>query len=626
MPSAKVGFFLKWLGTGVVVLTPRANRGSAGPRRRRRARLGLPRSSGNDRAKALFHSCQMLQPSDPSPMSATKGDLIEALATTLDEDRKFLEAALKGSPAGEAAQIEKLAALGMITLERGYRIWAELLGLPFHTLDERSLDSRLRHRLPFDVAKRHQAVVVGEEQGTLSVALKNPFDLLAVDEIQEVTGCGVQIVLATPAAIAAALDRQQKGSSGIEGLIQRLLKSEIDSQSVGDADKLRRIVGDDAVVKLVDHLIDAGMQARASDLHVEPQRDGLRVRIRVDGDLETLYTLPAGLHRAVVARIKVASGMDIGESRKPQDGRIAVSEQVELRVSVLPSVLGEKAVMRVLDRSGVSLDPKRLEMSAANLAAFRRGFSAPNGLCLVTGPTGSGKTTTLYTALGELNQPDTNVVTVEDPVEYEMTGTTQVQVDTKAERTFASALRSILRQDPDVVMVGEIRDAETASIAVQAALTGHMVLSTVHTNDALSTVHRLVDMGIAPYLLGPALRCVVGQRLVPRICPDCAQPRTPDAALLTEFGIASQPEPHGFKVGVGCQACRGRGKRGRIAVHEVLYVNPDLGAAISRRAGEAELQALATAAGYRRMLLDGFDKAQQGLVALEDVLAVARVE
>ncbi len=559
-------------------------------------------------------------------MADAKSDLIGALAASLDEDRHFLEAALRDCPAGEAAQIEKLASLGMITAERGYRLWAEMLGLPFHTLDERSLDSRLRHKLPVDVANRNHAVVVGEEDGILSVALKNPFDLLAVDEIQEVTGLSVQVVLATPGSIAIAVERQQKGSSGIEGLIQRLMKSEIGQDSVSDADKLRRMVGDDAVIKLVDHLIEEAMRARASDIHIEPQRDGLRVRIRVDGDLDTLYTLPAGLHRAVTARIKVASNMDIGESRKPQDGRIAVSAKVELRVSVLPSVLGEKAVMRVLDRTGVTLDPSKLEMSAHNLALFRRGFTAPNGLCLLTGPTGSGKTTTLYTAMAELNQPEANLVSVEDPVEYELAGTTQVQVDAKAERTFANSLRSILRQDPDVVMIGEIRDAETASIAVQAALTGHMVLSTLHTNDAMSTIHRLVDMDIATYLLGPSLRCIVGQRLVARVCTDCAMPVEPSAALLKEFGIDPASKPTGFKHGKGCASCRQRGKRGRLAIHEVLYVSPELGAAISRRAEGPELEALAEAAGYRRLLHDGYEKAQRGLVTLEDVLAVARVE
>jgi type IV pilus assembly protein PilB len=558
-------------------------------------------------------------------MSPPRSDLLGALAVSLDEDRLFLEVALKDCPAGEAAQIEKLASRGMITLERGYRIWADMLGLPFHALDERTLDPKLRHRLPLDTAIRHQAVVVSEEDGVLAVAMKNPFDLLAVDEIQEVTGMSVQVVLATPASIAAAIGRVQKGSTGIEALIQRLMKSEIDSQTV-DAEKLRKLVGDDAVVKLVEHLIDEAMRARASDIHVEPQRDGLRVRIRVDGDLDTLYTLPAGLHRAVVARIKVASNMDIGESRKPQDGRIAVSDAVELRVSVLPSVLGEKAVMRVLDRSGVTLDLKSLSMSAHNIGLFQRGYTAPNGIVLVTGPTGSGKTTTLYTAMSELNQADTNLVSVEDPVEYELHGTTQVQVDVKAERTFANSLRAILRQDPDVVMVGEIRDTETANIAVQAALTGHLVLSTVHTNDALSTVHRLVDMGIVPYLLGPALRCVVGQRLVPRVCQECAEPAQPPAPILAEFGLDATTAGKGFRRGKGCQACRNRGKRGRIAVHEVLFVSIELGSAISRRAPGHELEALAKAAGYRRLMQDGLEKAQQGLVTLEDVLAVARAD
>ena len=435
----------------------------------------------------------------------------------------------------------------------------------------------------------------------------------------------VEVVLATPKSIALALARLQRGSSGIEGLIQQLKRSEIDSANV-DADKLRTLVGDDAVIKLVDHLIEEGMRARASDIHIEPQRDGLRVRIRVDGDLDTLYLLPAGLHRAVAARIKVASGMDIGESRKPQDGRIAVSEKVELRVSILPSVLGEKAVMRVLDRSGITLDPAKLGMTRHNLDLFRRGFTSPNGMVLLTGPTGSGKTTTLYTAMAELNQPDANLVTVEDPVEYELDGTTQVQVDVKADRTFASALRSILRQDPDICMVGEIRDTETASIAVQAALTGHMVLSTLHTNDALSTIHRLCDMGIAAYLLGPALRCVVGQRLVAQICPECAESVTPHESLLQEFGLAAGEGGDGFRRGAGCQACRGRGKSGRVAIHEVLYVSPQLASAISRGASEDELQKLAIAAGYTRLMADGLDKAQRGLVTLEDVLAVARAE
>ena len=436
----------------------------------------------------------------------------------------------------------------------------------------------------------------------------------------------VQVVMAAPEAIAKALERLEKGRTGIEGLIARLQKSEIDLTSVNDAEKLRTVVGDDAVIQLVDYLIDEGLRAGCSDLHIEPQRDGLRVRIRVDGALDTIHTLPTGLHRAVIARIKVISGMDIGESRKPQDGRFAVNERVEMRVSVLPSVLGEKAVLRVLNRGGVTLDPAKLGMSDHNLALFRKGYTAPNGIVLLTGPTGSGKTTTLYTAMAELNTPDCNLVTVEDPVEYEMAGTTQVQVDVKADRTFAKALRSILRQDPDVVMIGEIRDAETAGIAIQAALTGHMVLSTLHTNDAISSVHRLTDMSVAPYLLGPALRAIVGQRLVPKICPDCAKPATASPEMMEAFGLDAKQPPKGLMKGTGCKSCRNRGKRGRVAIHEVMYVNTEVANLISRNAPEHELETAAVAAGYRRLLLDGLLKAQQGLVTLEDVLAVARAE
>ncbi len=559
-------------------------------------------------------------------MAQTTPDLLDAIADQLGEERDFLEHMLGDLPATEVALIEALHGLGLLEIEQGYRAWAEMLGLPFHALDPEHLDPHNLHLLPIDIAKRHRAVAVGNEDGCLLVALANPFDLLAIDEIQEVTGHSVQVVMSPPAAIVRTVERLERATSGIEGLIQRLLKAEIDVHSVDDADKLRRLVGDDAVVQLVDHLIDEALRARASDIHVEPQRDSLRVRIRVDGDLDTLYRLPTGLHRAVVARIKVASGMDLGESRKPQDGRISVTEQIELRVSVLPSVRGEKAVLRVLNRGGAAVDIGDLDLDPDNVELFRRGFSSPNGIVLLTGPTGSGKTTTLYAAMRELNRDDCNLITVEDPVEYELPGATQVQVDVKADRTFANALRAILRQDPDVVMVGEIRDEETAGIAVQAALTGHMVLSTLHTNDALATIHRLVDMGIAPYLLGASLRCIVAQRLISRICPECAQPAMPEASLLAEFDLTPSPSLQGFRHGAGCKSCRHRGRRGRVALHEVLYVTPELAAAISARAPDQQIQAIANAAGYRRMLQDGLDKAMRGLVALEDVVAAARTE
>jgi type IV pilus assembly protein PilB len=552
--------------------------------------------------------------------------LVAALARSAGQSAATIEEVLRGVDGAEREQLAALCASGLLTEAEAYRAWADSLGMEFHALEERQLDPALLRRLPLDVAKRYGAVAVGLEDGLLDVVLQNPFDILAVDAIQEVTGHPVQVVMAPPSAIERALARLERSLSGIEGLIARIQKSEIDLSTVDDADKLRRVVGEDAVVQLVDYLLEEALRVGASDIHIEPQRRALRVRLRIDGCLETLHRLPPGLHRAVCSRLKVLGGLDIGESRKPQDGRFIVTEGIETRVSTLPSVLGEKVVLRILDRKGVDLDAGSLGMVHANLRRFRDGYTAPNGLVLLTGPTGSGKTTTLYFAMKELNSEDCNLITVEDPVEYELPGATQVQMDAKAERTFAKALRSMLRQDPDVIMVGEIRDAETAAIAVQAALTGHMVLSTLHTNDAVAAVHRLLDMGVEPYLLGPALRCVVGQRLVPRICPECAVPAAPGAEVLAAFGLDPAQPPAGLRRGSGCKACRGKGRRGRLALHEVMPVTAALGRAIARRADEGELIAEATAAGYQPLIVDGLEKARAGLVTLEDVLAVARPE
>lgn len=544
--------------------------------------------------------------------------LLDALAASAGQSSSILSELLDGIT-DERQMFATLAKQGIVDEESSYRIWAEQLGLPFHNLDDRALDPAMLHRLPLDLARRYGVVAVDEQDGVLSVALRDPFDIMAVDAIQEVTKLPVQAVVTTPSAIDRALARQRRGQTGIEGLITRIQKAETDTALLDSPERLKQVVGDDAVVQIVDYLIDGGLRLGCSDIHIEPQRSGLRIRVRVDGKLEVLHRFPGGLLRPVVSRLKVMAGMDIGESRKPQDGRFMVDEHTEVRASSLPSSFGEKMVLRILDRSGNTLAPDSLDMSEANLAAFQQGYSAPNGLVLLTGPTGSGKTTTLYTALADLNDEERNIVTVEDPVEYELPGTTQVQVDTKANRTFANALRAILRQDPDIVMVGEIRDPETAGIAVQAALTGHLVLSTLHTNSAPAAVHRLVDMDIPPYLLGPSLRCVVAQRLVPRLCSSCAQPTTADPRLLGPFGLTQAPA--GLKAASGCKACRMRGYSGRIALHEVLSVAGEVSRLISRNADEAELMAAIRATRYQPMLLDGMAKAIRGLCALEEVLA-----
>ncbi len=562
----------------------------------------------------------------------TVGDqqLVKILAQASGQDIDTLSEMLASVQGSEKELFNTLMADGLLSEVDCYKSWAASLELPFHSLDERSLSSNMLNRLPLDVVKRYGAVVVDSQDSVMSVALRNPFDILAVDTIQDISQCSIQVVVAPPAAIEKAVQRLERGQTGIEGLINRLQKESLGHEVLGDPEKLKQIAGNDAVIQLVDYVIDEALRAGASDIHLEPQSDSFRIRLRVDGDLEVMNRLPKPLHRPVCSRIKVLAKMDIGESRKPQDGRFVLDndkgndESVELRVSCMPSVFGEKVVMRVLDRSVIRLDLDHIGMSPSCLEFFRIGFHCSNGLVLVTGPTGSGKTTSLYAALSELNVDSRNLITVEDPVEYNLDGTTQVQVNAKAGRTFAQALRSILRQDPDTVMVGEIRDAETAGIAVQAALTGHMVLSTLHTNDAPGALFRMLDMGIEPYLLGPALRCVVAQRLVPKVCPDCAEPGVPEEGVLAACGLDPQGDHSGFVQAKGCKNCRGKGRRGRVTIHEVLSVDVALSRLISGSAPEGEILKAARSAGYRPMLLDGVSKAKQGLVFLEDVLAVAR--
>jgi type IV pilus assembly protein PilB len=565
-------------------------------------------------------------------MMAASGtdEIVAILARKTGQDEQVLSDLLQEARGKEIRWFSTLVERELASEVDCYSAWADSLGLSFYRLDERKLDPSVLHRIPLDVAKRHRAVAVGEEDGILTVVLEDPFDLLTVDAIQEVVNSSVQVGISTPTAIDRALRRQERGTTGIEGLIASFRGSEGDQELLADAEKLQEVAGDNAVVQLVDYITEDALRSGASDIHLEPQRESFRVRLRVDGDLELLHSFPLFLHRPVISRLKVLANMDIGESRKPQDGRFMLNEDaeggVELRVSTLPSIFGEKMVMRVLDKKSVCLELEKLGLARHNLDLFRNGFKRPNGLVLVTGPTGSGKTTTLYAALRELNAESRNLVTVEDPVEYDLPGTTQVQVDTKADRTFANALRSILRQDPDVVMVGEIRDAETAAIAIQAALTGHMVLSTLHTNDAPGAIFRLIDMGVEPYLLGPALRAVLAQRLLPTLCERCSTAADPTPEILQACGFDRDDPPDGLRDAEGCSACREKGRSGRLAIHEVLPVDETLSRLISASAPEAELMDAARLAGYERLMEDGRSKACQGKVALEDLLAVARAE
>ncbi len=528
----------------------------------------------------------------------------------------------------ELAFAHAIVEQGLLPDTHACRIYAEVMGLEFESPDLVDLDTAVLQLVPPEAMRRYRAVPLRWDSGAMMTAMVNPLDLFALDGFQESLGSAVLPVLTTPRFLSDALRHREQIDQGIEGLLAKFELRAVDESALANPQKLREIAGDDAIVQLVDFLIDHAMRRRASDIHLELGRECLRVRYRIDGDLETVHRLPKTLHSAVLTRLKILASLDIAERRRPQDGRFrrdpSGERTVELRVSTLPSLHGEKTVLRILDKGRVSLDLASQGFTPKLAEGLLTAAQAPNGLVLVTGPTGSGKTTTLYGVLHALNTEDRNLVTVEDPVEYELPGVTQVQVDVKAERTFGSALRSILRQDPDVIMVGEIRDHETAELAVHAALTGHMVLSTVHTNSAVGTPTRLIDIGLERYLLGPTLRAIVAQRLVRRLC-SCAQPGEPSAELLNTL----TPRPladlgHGFRRAVGCRSCRNSGFAGRIPMHEVLRWTPELSTLLSRGGDETALGEAALAGGFEPLAIDGVRKAAAGLTTLEEVLAAVR--
>jgi type IV pilus assembly protein PilB len=385
---------------------------------------------------------------------------------------------------------------------------------------------------------------------------------------------------------------------------------------------------DDApIVRFVNLLISQAIQDRASDIHIEPAEHEMRVRYRIDGVLHEMQRAPKQIQNGVISRLKIMSDIDIAERRKPQDGRLSVihgGRKVDLRVATLPTVWGEKVVMRILDNSGSSMSLDDLGLLERNFAVYKKSYTKPYGMILVTGPTGSGKSTTLYTTLNTVAKPEINVITVEDPVEYRMAGINQVQVNPKAGLTFASALRSILRSDPDVVLLGEIRDHETAQIAIEASLTGHLVLSTLHTNDAPSAITRLTEMEIEPFLVGSALDSVVAQRLARRLCDRCKQPYTPVATEMAAFGFYIDPEQPvpTLHQPIGCSVCSNTGYRGRIAIHEIMEVSEEIERMAVRRASSAEIKGVAIAEGMLTLRQDGWSKAQLGLTSIEEILRV----
>jgi type IV pilus assembly protein PilB len=497
---------------------------------------------------------------------------------------------------------------------------ANVFGASFVEILEYPIDREVAVSVPAALCRRHRLLPVGREGGTLVVAMADPNDILALDDVAAATRLRIRPVLVDAKDLATAIDRYHRADDELTDL-SNVLQDQNEVTAVDEAAE-----DDDApIVRFVNLLISQAIQDRASDIHIEPGEHQLRVRYRIDGVLKETQSVSNSVQNGVISRLKIMAELDISERRKPQDGRISVLHQgrkIDLRVATLPTVYGEKIVMRILDSSGSAKSIGDLNMMGRNMEAFKAAYTRPNGMILVTGPTGSGKSTTLYTAIQEVAKPTVNVITVEDPVEYRMAGINQVQINAKAGLTFASALRSILRSDPDVVLIGEIRDHETAQIAVEAALTGHLVMSTLHTNDAPSAVTRLVEMGIEPYLVGSALVGVVAQRLARRLCDKCKQPTSYDEDYLARIGLLIEEDEQVY-VPVGCSHCANTGYRGRIAIHEVMTVSEEIERLTVARSSASDIGRAAVQQGMLSLRMDGWNKVCAGLTSIEEVLRVA---
>jgi type IV pilus assembly protein PilB len=483
-------------------------------------------------------------------------------------------------------------------------------------------DPQALKRIPLPVVLRHRVLGLSMADGELTVGVTDPGDVVALDDVRAATGMTVRPVVVARSEVRRIIEKLQRESSDLG----ELAEGEQDDQ--GGMAAQATSVDDAPIVRYVNNLIEQAVQNRASDLHLEPTEDDMRVRYRIDGVLHEVDVVPRGVMAALTSRIKIMSGVDITEKRVPQNGRITAlirDRTVDLRTATLPTVWGEKIVLRVLDTGGIDLDMNKLGFTQHNLDRFAESFSKPHGMVLVTGPTGSGKSTTLYATLGRISKPEINVITVEDPVEYRLRGINQVQVNAKAGLTFAAVLPAILRSDPDVVLIGEIRDSNTAQIAVEASLTGHLVLSTLHTNDAPGAVTRLTEMGIEPFLVGSSLDCVLAQRLSRRLCDWCKEAYQPTEEELVgaRWPFEDLAVPQALYRPVGCRNCANTGYRGRLAIHEVMPISPEIESLTIRRASANEIREVALDQGMYELRADGLAKAAGGLTSVREVSRVA---
>jgi len=490
-------------------------------------------------------------------------------------------------------------------------------------LDDLHADEDSVELIPSEVATKFQVVPVRREGRILTVAMANPDNIFAIDDIKFITGLEVNPVVATETSIKRAIDRFYDSADSLAEVMRDM---EEDFEIVEEMEEdlgLAEVQSEDApVVKLVNSLISDAVNKAASDIHIESFEKNLRARFRIDGVLHEMMSPPIKMKGAIISRLKIMAELDIAEKRIPQDGRIKIrigSKKIDLRVSTLPTIFGEKVVMRILDKSNLQIDLTKLGFQPDELKKFLKAIEAPYGMVLVTGPTGSGKTTTLYSALNRINVTSQNIMTAEDPVEYNLEGINQVNVHEEIGLTFASALKAFLRQDPNIVMVGEVRDLETASIAVKAALTGHLVLSTVHTNDAPSTINRMIDMGIEPFLVASSTNLILAQRLVRRLCSSCKEEVKMHPEAMRELGITNE-DPFTIFEARGCQKCSSTGYKGRVGLYEVMPISEEIREMILNRCSSNEIKIQAINEGMMSLRVDGIQKLKNGATSLEEVL------
>lgn len=519
-----------------------------------------------------------------------------------------LEKALKVQEESGERLGKILVKLGYVTEDDILALLEFQLGVPRVSLEDYEANPSLLELFPEHLLKQHKAFPIARRGNRLLVAVADPLNVVAIDDLRLAAGCEIDPVIARESEIESALEKNIKPRA-----------RPVVTTGLGGP-------GEAPAVELVDRIIEKAVRLRASDVHIEPQADMVRIRCRIDGFLREVLRLPLSVHSSLVSRVKIMAEMNIAEKRVPQDGRVQVKvldHDVDLRVSSIPTIYGEKLVLRILDKSSLLLDLEELGFEPEALSRYRYLFNRAYGMILLTGPTGSGKTTTLYATLRELNTEDRNIVTIEDPVEYVLPGINQTGINPKAGLTFASGLRSFLRQDPDVIMVGEIRDSETADIAIRAATAGHLVLSTLHTGDAVGAVTRLLEMGVEPYLLASALTGVVAQRLVRRICPHCRESYLPEqggseALFLSYSGRSIET----LYRGKGCQRCDGSGYGGRVAIQEVMLVGPRIRELILEKAPSDRLRAVAVSEGMVSLKEDGIGKALKGVTTLAEIMRV----